>query len=90
MRKGGLGITNPCHIAAEEYAASTKVTAPLLEQIKSQMHELPDDTNIQTLKRIATNEKNDAANEKAEVLICSALQKVKRMLDFASEKEASV
>ena len=33
VRKGGLGITNSCHIAASEYEASTAITEPLVEQI---------------------------------------------------------
>ena len=87
MRKGGLGVTNPCQEAVVEYAASTKITASLVEQIQSQRHELPDDSKIQTLKQIARNEKNDAINEKAEVINISASQGTK--LKFASEKGAS-
>ena len=87
MRKGGLGVTNPCQEAAVEYAASTKITAPLVEQIQSQRHELPDDSKIQTLKQIARKEKNDAINEKAEVINISGSQRTK--LKFASEKGAS-
>ena len=87
MRKGGLGVTNPCKEAVVEYAASTKITAPLVKQIQSQRHELPDDSKIQTLKQIARKEKNDAINEKAEVINISGSQRTK--LKFASEKGAS-
>ena len=68
VRKGGLGVTNPCQEAAVEYAASTKITALLVEQIQSQSHELPDDFRIQPLKQIARKERNDAITEKAEVI----------------------
>ena len=36
VRKGGLGVTNSYQEAAVEYAASTKITAPLVEQIQSE------------------------------------------------------
>ena len=61
----------------------------MVEQIQSQRHELPDDCRIQRLKQIARKEKNDAINEKAEVINISASQRTKRMLEFASEKGAS-
>ena len=63
VRKGGPGVTNPCQEAELEYAASTKVTAPLVEQIQAQTHELPDDSRIQKLKQMVRKEKNDALNE---------------------------
>ena len=40
VRKCDLGVTNPSQEAAVEYAASRKITAPLVEQIQSQRHEL--------------------------------------------------
>ena len=89
VRKGGLGVTNSYQEAAVEYAASTKITAPLVEQIQSQRHELPDDFRIQSLKQIARKDKNDAINEKAEVINISASQRTKRMLEFALEKGSS-
>ena len=57
VRKGGLGVTNPCQEAAVEYAALTKITAPLVEQIQSQRHELPNNSRIQALKQIVWKEK---------------------------------
>ena len=32
IRMGGLGVTNPCHIAASEYEASIATTEPPVEQ----------------------------------------------------------
>ena len=75
--------------AVVEYAASTKITATLVERIQSQKYELSDDSRIQALKQIARKEKNDTINEKAEVINISASQSTKRMLEFASEKGAS-
>ena len=48
---GGLGITKPCHTAASEYEASTKITERLVEQIVVQTHELSEDHTIRTLEQ---------------------------------------
>ena len=89
VRNGGLGIPNPCHEATKEYAASIQITGPLVRQIESQMHELPDQSDVQALKRKARQEKNEIAKEKADLIINSVSPKSKRMLDLASEKGAS-
>jgi hypothetical protein len=89
VRNGGLGIPNPCHEAMKEYAASIQVTGSLVRQIESQMHELPDQSDVQILKRKARQEKNEIAKEKANLIINSVSPKSKRMLDLASEKGAS-
>ena len=39
---GGLGLGNPSLEARREYASSVKVTKPLVEQIVSQSHQLPE------------------------------------------------
>ena len=87
VRNGGLGIPNPCHEAMKEYAASIQVTGPLVRQIESQMHELPDQSNVQTLKRKARQEKNEIAKEKADLIINSVSPKSKHMLDLPQKKE---
>ena len=46
VRMGGLGITNPCHIAASEYEASIAITERPFEQIVAHTQELPDDRAI--------------------------------------------
>ena len=46
---GALGFTNPRQTAASEYAASVKITAPLVEQIVSKAHQPPDDDAIRTI-----------------------------------------
>ena len=43
VRKGGTGVVNPWNKAP--YSASRKITAPLAEQIKLQLHGLPDNKN---------------------------------------------
>ena len=44
IRFGGLGLRNPSLEARREYASSVKVTKPLVEQIVSQSHQLPEDS----------------------------------------------
>ena len=44
VRLGGLGLGNPSLKARREYASSVKVTKPLVEQIVSQSHQLPEDS----------------------------------------------
>ena len=53
VRKGGIGVANPCNEAQLEYQASRKITAPLVKRIELQMHEIPDDSEIQVLKQDA-------------------------------------
>jgi hypothetical protein len=71
VRNGCLGIPSPCHEAMKEYAASIQVTGPLVRQIESQMHELPDQSDVQALKRKSRQEKNEIAKEKADLIINS-------------------
>ena len=52
VRLGGLGLGNPSLEARREYASSVKVTKPLVEQIVSQSHQLPEDS----LKKLAQQE----------------------------------
>ena len=77
VRKGGIGVANPCSEAPLEYLASRKITTPLVERIQLQLHELPDDSEIHVLKQDARKEKNDALNERAESVIKSAPLKMK-------------
>ena len=46
VRFGGLGLRNPSLEARREYASSIKVTKPLVEQIVSESHQLPEDSLI--------------------------------------------
>ena len=52
IRMGGLGITNPCHIAASEYEASTATTEPIVEQIVLQTQEFPGDCAIRSHRNV--------------------------------------
>ena len=89
VKKGGIGVTNPCIEATLEYSVSRKVTTLLVEQIQEQIHELPDDSGVHELKQMARKEKNDTLNVMAKSVIDSAPPKMKRMIELASEKGAS-
>jgi hypothetical protein len=53
VKKGGIGVTNPCIEATLEYSVSRKVTTLLVEQIQEQVHELPDDSGVHGVKQMA-------------------------------------
>ena len=89
VKKGGIGVTNPCIEATLEYSVSRKVTTLLVEQIQEQIHELPDDSGVHELKQMARKEKNDTLNVMDKSVIDSAPPKMKRMIELASEKAAS-
>ena len=48
----GLGLGNPSLEARREYASSVKVTKPLVEQIVSQSHQLPEDSLTKLAQQI--------------------------------------
>ena len=89
VKKGGIGVTNPCIEATLEYSVSRKVTTLLVEHIQEQIHEPPDDSGVHELKQMARKEKNDTLNVMAKSVIDSAPPKMKRMIELASEKAAS-
>ena len=89
VRKGGIGVANPCNEAQLEYQASRKITAPLVKRIELQMHEIPDDSEIQVLKQDVRKEKSGVLSERVESVVENALPKMKRMIELASEKGAS-
>ena len=64
----GLGITNPRHIAASEYEASTAITEPQFQQIVAQTHELPDDYAITTLQQCNRRDRGARLREDLEEL----------------------
>ena len=50
VRMGGMGLRNPSQEAASEYVASGNISGPLSQQIKSQVQEPPDETEIHAAK----------------------------------------
>ena len=75
MRLGGLGLSNPCHEAAREYAS--------LIQVTSQTHLLPDESLIKCRKA-------GELSEIAENLKQIVQRKTKRALVLAQEQSSSV
>ena len=51
VRLEGLGVANPSSDADLDYTSSVKVTAPLVEQIVSQVHQLPEDSLIRSAQQ---------------------------------------
>ena len=51
VRLGGLGFGNPSLEASREYASPVKVTTPLVQQIVSQSHKLPDDSLVKSAQQ---------------------------------------
>ena len=89
VRMGGLGITNPCHIAGSEYEASIAITGPPVEQIVAQTHELPDDHAIRTLQQCNRRDKDARLREDLEEVKNALPEQTKRAADLAAEKGAS-
>jgi hypothetical protein len=54
---GGLGLQNPTHEAEREYASSKRVTAPLVDQIVAQSHQLPDESHIKSAQQAVRKER---------------------------------
>ena len=90
MRLGGLGLSNPCHEAAREYASSIQVTSPLVEHTVSQTHQLPDESIIKSGRQAVKHGKAQDLSEIAENLSEIVPRKTKRALKLAQEKGSSV
>ena len=89
LRKGGLGLENPVERAGFQHAMSLQVTAPLVGQIVSQVHEPPDDVLIKFLQLTMLSERDVRLDDKLEKLRNSLPEKTKRVVDLAAEKGAS-
>ncbi|EDO31881.1 predicted protein [Nematostella vectensis] len=57
VRLGGLSMTNPCLEADIELSSSVKDTAPLVQQIVVQSHQLPDDSVVKPLQQAVKSER---------------------------------
>ena len=90
VRLGGLGIANPSSDANFDYTSSVKVTAPLVEQIVSQVHQLPEDSLIRSTQQEVKVERAKNLEKRAERLKEVAPQKTRRALDLATEKGSSM
>ena len=66
VRLGGLGLGNPSLEARHEYASSVKVTKPLVEQIVSQSHQLPEDSLTKLAQQEVRSERSKELEHRAE------------------------
>ena len=78
VRLGGLGLGNPSLEARREYTLSVKLTKPLVEQIVSQSHQLPEDS----LKKLAQEEVRSERSKELE-------HRAKRVKEMAPRKTDS-
>ena len=89
VRMGGMGLTNPSQEAATEYVASANISGPLAQQIKSQVHEPPDETEIHATQREMCQVKKRYLKEKLDQVKDSVSGKTLRAVDFPTQKSAS-
>jgi hypothetical protein len=83
-------LENPSHEAEREYVSSKRVTAPLVDQIVAQLHQLPDESHIKSAQQAVRKERVQEWEERAERIRESAPPRIQRILDVASEKGSSV
>ena len=82
----GLGLGNPSLEARGEYASSVKVTKPLVDQIVSQSHQLPEVSLTKLAQQEVRSERLKALEHRAEGTKEMAPRKTQRALDLATEK----
>ena len=84
VRLGGLGLRNPSLEARREYASSVKVTKPLVEQIVSQSHQLPEDSLPKLAQQEVKSERSKELEHRAERIKKMAPRKTQRALDLTT------
>ena len=86
-----MDLTNPSQEAAAEYVASANISGPLAQRIKSQVHEPPDETEIEihAAQREMCQVKNRYLKEKPDQVKDSVSGKTSRAVDLATQKGAS-
>ena len=90
VRLGGLGFTNPTQSANAKFYASVNVTAPLAEQVLSQLHdEPPDEAEITPLHQKAKKEKEERLLKLSDKWRNSLPARTKRAVRLGREKRAS-
>ena len=89
VRLGDLDLGNPSLEAKSEYASSVRVTKPLVEQIVSQSHQLPEDSLTKLAQQEIRSERSKELEHRAERFKEMAPRKTQRALDLATEKGSS-
>ena len=81
---------DPSHEARREFASSVKVTKPLVEQIVSQSHQLPEDSLTKLAQQDVRSERLKELDHRVERIKEMAPRKIQRALDLAAEKGSPV
>ena len=89
VRLRGLGFMNPTQIGNAEFQASVNVTAPLAEQIMSELREPPEEAEIRLLQQKANKEKEERLLKLWDEWRNSLPARTKRAVSLAGEKGAS-
>ena len=89
VRLGGLRLGKLSLEARREYPSSVKVTKPLVEQIGSQSHQLPEDSLTKLAQQEVRSERSKELEHRAERIKEMAPRKTQRTLDLATEKGSS-
>ena len=90
-RIGGLSVSNPCKLAADQYAASREITGPLVSLIKEQHTEYTYEvmTEQHQLKQEIKRTNNQTSLEDADSVDKILESDLKQARLFASEQNAS-
>ena len=86
VRMGGIGLTNPSQVAASQYVASSNISDPLAQQIKSQVHEPPDENEIHAVQREMRQVTNQYLKEIVDQVKGSVSGKTLRAVNLATQK----
>ena len=70
--------------AARELNSSVETTAPLVDQIMSQQHQLPDDSVVNLAKQTSRHKREEDVKEKVRSICERAPDNLKRTLDLSS------
>ena len=89
-RLGGLGLINPVAIAQEQHASSQLISAPLVERVRHQDHQLADCQSAQQdIKAKLCSDKRAKQNEVASNLQSQLPASLQRSMELSQEKGAS-
>ena len=89
-RLGGLGLTNPAASAKDQRAASQQISAPLVDRIINQGHQLDDSHSVQqSIKRRIQHMKYLKQKEDAKNLQRNLPTPLQRSIELSQEKGAS-
>ena len=89
IREGGLGLRFVAENADQSYAASSRITNPLVECIINQSDTLPDPEIVQTVKSRTITQIKELDSIRSSTLKLNQTQELQRSLEQSSEQGAS-